>query len=212
MSCEHCTDPDGKPCFPVHGLAPHTQDEAGTTTGFLPTNQWPTNFVPDAEDIRTGTYFCPQCGDGKEAVSPDDVAVHEFRRCVASLALAVDGEIYADVRAKLVDGLAAAIRVGKRQNGPDRWNHALGRRRRSWTHETPDGKRVEMRLGQAVKHLKRGTFYALTGFSRRESDMHMGFNYVSVVDGETYWRPIEELFDGRFQAVSWEEVPNAGQG
>lgn len=70
MSCEHCTDPDGEPCFPTYGLAPHTHSGVdgnpmlGKTT-VLPQDQWPNNFREDPSAPGKGIWWCPVCGDGK---------------------------------------------------------------------------------------------------------------------------------------------------
>lgn len=81
MSCDHCTDPDGQPCFPQYGVAPHIHVNTGIkeelfggwihSTRYLPRSEWPTNFIPDPDDDRMGTYFCPKCGDGKPDPEPD---------------------------------------------------------------------------------------------------------------------------------------------
>jgi hypothetical protein len=73
MSCEFCTDPDGLPCFPSYGVAPHTcfYKIPGATIGqsiVLPREEWPDNFKEDPDEPGHGTYWCPHCGDGK----PDD--------------------------------------------------------------------------------------------------------------------------------------------
>ena len=68
MACEYCTDPDGKPCFPQYGLAPHLH---GTGPGFpfgtffKPRELWLSNFKEDPDSPNHGTYWCPECGDGK---------------------------------------------------------------------------------------------------------------------------------------------------
>ena len=73
MSCEYCTDPDGLSCFPQYGLAPHLH---GTGPGFpigtffKPREFWLSNFQEDPESPNHGTYWCPECGDGK----PEDEA------------------------------------------------------------------------------------------------------------------------------------------
>lgn len=74
MSCELCTDPNGVPCFPDYGPAPHTcfYKIPGAVIGqsvVLPREQWPDNFREDPDFPGMGTYWCPHCGDGK----PDDV-------------------------------------------------------------------------------------------------------------------------------------------
>lgn len=70
MSCEHCTDPDGLPCFPQYGLAPHKHKPIGTASGWMvtvqsPREEWPENFMEDPDEPGTGIYWCPHCGDGK---------------------------------------------------------------------------------------------------------------------------------------------------
>lgn len=64
MSCEHCTDPDGRPCFPTHGLAPHEHTKVGIV--FAQAATFP-GFTPDADDPSQGTWWCTHCGDGKPA-------------------------------------------------------------------------------------------------------------------------------------------------
>lgn len=69
MTCFYCADPDGEPCFPQYGPAPHRcfyligkpmgQSEP------LPSDQWPSNFLEDPDSPGLGTYWCPYCGDGK---------------------------------------------------------------------------------------------------------------------------------------------------
>lgn len=44
MSCPACTDPDGEPCHPIYGLAPHVHAWDGLTitdTQMLPREEWP---------------------------------------------------------------------------------------------------------------------------------------------------------------------------
>lgn len=75
MSCDHCTDPAGMPCYPEYGVAPHEHvnvdpDRPATwigSTRYLPREQWPSNFRPDPDNPHetTGTYWCPVCGHGK---------------------------------------------------------------------------------------------------------------------------------------------------
>ncbi len=61
MSCEYCTDPDGKPCFPMHGLAPHIHTPEAIEFDTSPV----VGFTPDADDPTQGCWWCPHCGDGK---------------------------------------------------------------------------------------------------------------------------------------------------
>ena len=74
MACEFCTDPDGLPCFPQYGIAPHLY---GTGPGFRigtffkPREFWPSNFQEDPENPNHGTYWCPECGDGKPKNEPE---------------------------------------------------------------------------------------------------------------------------------------------
>lgn len=66
--CEHCTDPDGNPCYPQTGLAPHQSfAEDGTLLKTVTSNpqHWPDNFTPDEGDPRMGIWSCPKCGCGK---------------------------------------------------------------------------------------------------------------------------------------------------
>lgn len=63
MSCEKCTDPDGVPCFPVYGLAPHRHTPSGTE--IADQEEWPDDFTPDPDEPGMGTWSCPYCGSGK---------------------------------------------------------------------------------------------------------------------------------------------------
>lgn len=63
MSCEMCTDPDGVPCFPLHGLAPHIHKLDSIEFHTAPIQ----GFTPDSGDPRQGVHWCPHCGDGKPA-------------------------------------------------------------------------------------------------------------------------------------------------
>ena len=36
--------------------------------------------------------------------------------------------------------------------------------------------------------------------------MEQGFDYFSILTKETFWRPIGELFDGRFEFITMEEL------
>lgn len=70
MSCDMCLDPDGIPCFPIYGPAPHTcfYKIPGAVMGqsvTLPRDQWPDNFIEDPECPGLGIYSCPHCGEGK---------------------------------------------------------------------------------------------------------------------------------------------------
>lgn len=87
------------------------------------------------------------------------------------------------------------------------WIFQSGRRnrpRRSWVHEYPDGTRRMVSVGCELWHRKTRGHYVLTSFSHRGKDMEFGFEYISVSTAEKYWRPIAELFDGRF-LFSWAE-------
>lgn len=69
MPCKFCTDPDGQPCYPQYGLAPHLSPSSlRKVTEFLPRDSWPPNFVPDPESDNHGTWFCPMCGHGDPSV------------------------------------------------------------------------------------------------------------------------------------------------
>lgn len=58
-----CTDPDGAPCFPLHGLAPHTHKPDSIEFHTAPVQ----GFTPDPGDPTHGVHWCPHCGDGKPA-------------------------------------------------------------------------------------------------------------------------------------------------
>lgn len=69
VGCEFCTDPDGAECLPVHGLAPHIH----TREGIAFSGDQPAGFTPDADDPRTGTYWCHHCGCGNPANCDHDM-------------------------------------------------------------------------------------------------------------------------------------------
>ena len=76
VSCERCTDPDGMPCLPHYGLAPHTHDSQQKDPGkfdidewigstrFYPKDEWPDNFVEDPDSPNHGTWYCSFCWEG----------------------------------------------------------------------------------------------------------------------------------------------------
>lgn len=88
---------------------------------------------------------------------------------------------------------------GGRMSGP-----RISAMRKEFTHENPDGTRVRIHSGQRLYHRKTGGHYVLTSFGYREATMEFGFNYVSNATFEQYWRPIAELFDGRW--IFWDGV------
>jgi len=63
MSCEYCTDPDGDPCFPMFGLAPHSHPEEGGTVFDEP--QETPGFTPSKDEPTTGIWWCVHCEEGK---------------------------------------------------------------------------------------------------------------------------------------------------
>lgn len=67
MPCEHCIDPDGEPCYPTYGLAPHKSFEGSVVVSseFEPESEWPEEFTPDEDDPKFGVWSCPKCGHGK---------------------------------------------------------------------------------------------------------------------------------------------------
>ena len=72
MACEFCTDPDGEPCYPQYGVAPHRHTGMDGTplmgqTVVLPKSEWPSNF--QEREPGFGIWWCPDCGHGK----PDEV-------------------------------------------------------------------------------------------------------------------------------------------
>jgi hypothetical protein len=74
MPCKNCTDPDGNPCFPSYGVAPHEcfYKIPGAVIGqsaLLPRDQWPDNFEEDPDCPGQGTYWCADCGHGKPSGS-----------------------------------------------------------------------------------------------------------------------------------------------
>ncbi|MET4696609.1 hypothetical protein [Endozoicomonas lisbonensis] len=78
MACEHCTDPDGDPCLPQYGLAPHTHDSKQKdpskfdldewigATRFYPREEWPDTFIEDPAAPNHGTWYCSYCKEGLE--------------------------------------------------------------------------------------------------------------------------------------------------
>ncbi len=63
--CAKCKNPDCADIYPHYGVAPHTHDLSGGSfigsTRTKPKDQWPENFVEDAEAEGCGTYYCPDC-------------------------------------------------------------------------------------------------------------------------------------------------------
>jgi hypothetical protein len=69
MSCQHCIDPDGERCLPAYGVAPHTcfYKIPGAAIGqsvLLPRQEWPDNFIEDAECPGQGMWYCEHCREG----------------------------------------------------------------------------------------------------------------------------------------------------
>ncbi len=81
MPCDYCTDPDGEPCYPSYGVAPHITSWDSGETVLIPVSPFLFNFVPDPESPGHGTWYCPRCLEGmpqsnrKTVVQP---AVHEL--------------------------------------------------------------------------------------------------------------------------------------
>ena len=97
------------------------------------------------------------------------------------------------------------IRVTQdRPRGPAIETEALpsGLFRRTFDYMYRDGTRVQFCKGQYLYHRKTGGHYVLSSFGYREATMEFGFNYVSEARAEQYWRPIAELFDGRW--IFWD--------
>lgn len=83
MSCDQCIDPDGEPCFPQYGLAPHlhgTGPEFGVGTHFKPKCFWPENFQEDPDIPNHGVWWCSHCGDGKPTCTSQTLAQHEAEK------------------------------------------------------------------------------------------------------------------------------------
>ena len=62
--CDICVDPDdGTYLYPQYGVAPHGHFWNGQSMGayVLPKDQWPDNFIEDAEAPGMGTWYCPKC-------------------------------------------------------------------------------------------------------------------------------------------------------
>lgn len=95
MSCEYCTDPDGVPCMPIYGVAPHTHDVFGRTIP-MPRDQWAGNFREDKDCPGMGLYWCQYCGDGKPNDATEPVircSIHN-RACQSEPACGVAGCIH----------------------------------------------------------------------------------------------------------------------
>jgi len=56
--CNHHLDPDGEPCYPYYGLAPHDHADH---SAIAPKEQWPSNFEEATDDPGMGVYHCPEC-------------------------------------------------------------------------------------------------------------------------------------------------------
>jgi len=71
LTCELCTDPDGKPCFPVYGIGPHAHAVApNAPSGLIMGStvlleQVAVGFTPDPDAPGMGTWWCPNCGSGR---------------------------------------------------------------------------------------------------------------------------------------------------
>ena len=65
---EHCTDPDGIPCFPMYGIGPHYHPQVGVCTTIMLPQSAP-GFSPDPNEPGMGTWWCPYCEDGKPALN-----------------------------------------------------------------------------------------------------------------------------------------------
>ena len=67
MSCEHCTDEDGLPCFPTYGLAPHSHVvNNGVIVGTILDDPKPVSgFTPSVTEPSMGVWWCEYCEDGK---------------------------------------------------------------------------------------------------------------------------------------------------
>ena len=71
--CKFCTDPDGDPCYPAYGTAPHSHKRKNgivISTKILPREKWPENFQEDPVNSGSGVWWCPKCGCGKPETSP----------------------------------------------------------------------------------------------------------------------------------------------
>lgn len=68
MTCANCVDPQGVPCLPQYGMAPHYHvlipgNPAVLKAVFLPEAEWPQDFEEDPENRGYGVWFCLNCGD-----------------------------------------------------------------------------------------------------------------------------------------------------
>lgn len=59
INCEHCVDPEGSPCLPQYGLAPHEHTDKGIR--FLPKSEYPDNFLYNEENHQEGVWICEYC-------------------------------------------------------------------------------------------------------------------------------------------------------
>lgn len=67
--CDHCIDPDGLPCLPEYGMAPHNSfNEKGEIIESEFTGEDDPDFEPDPEDPQGGVWFCSTkgCPNSKE--------------------------------------------------------------------------------------------------------------------------------------------------
>lgn len=70
VGCPACVDEDGGALYPCYGVGPHRcfYKIPGAQVGQsepLPREEWPANYIEDAECPGMGTYWCPACGHGK---------------------------------------------------------------------------------------------------------------------------------------------------
>jgi Protein of unknown function (DUF1653) len=61
---------------------------------------------------------------------------------------------------------------------------------------------VAARAGLRYRHKKSGGVYEIMAFARVEATLEWVVVYRSVVDDETWTRPVAEFLDGRFELVA----------
>jgi hypothetical protein len=68
MTCEQCVDPDGVPCLPQYGRAPHVHLPHPSFPSIiqavpLPREEWPPEFEEDQGNLGYGVWYCTNCGE-----------------------------------------------------------------------------------------------------------------------------------------------------
>jgi len=122
MPCIHCSDPDGLPCFPQYGLAPHLHAD-DFSPAFKPRELWPENFKEGMENPNHGTWWCSHCDDG----NPDgEIATHDHAKFTRTTPRAFVASLrdHPGVKIALLMHPMAFI-AGMMKGGPDRLFYAM---------------------------------------------------------------------------------------